>query len=270
MDNDSLKNTDGENKDNITPVIIKKRKFWGKNSQNQFLMFILLLIFGIALSLQIRTIQENQRKIQAAKTDYNYYANMLESEKEYTKTTTENLEELKNKKNELLEKSLLESGDTALLESLRKINKIAGFTEVMGKGIIVTLDDQSVKDPAYPSTTSSIHDLDIRQVVDVMKSCGAIAISINGERLVSTSELTCNGPTVQINKRKFPVPYKITAIGDVVLIKTMLESDYYISSRILSNIQFSTEIKEQVIIPAFSNYDNIGQYIDSFQEVVTK
>lgn len=246
-----------------------KGKFWDKKSQNQLLLFFLLLIFGAALSLQIRTIEDNRKKTEAAKTDYNYYAKMLASEKEYTQTTTVNLDELKKKKNALLEKSLLESGDTALLESLRKINKLAGFTDVTGKGIVVTLDDQSVKDAAYPATTSAIHDLDIRQVVDIMRSCGAIAISINGERVVSTSELTCNGPTVQINKKKFPVPYKITAIGDVVLIKEMLEEDYYITSRILSNIQFAIEIKEEVIVPAFSEYDKIDQFIDSFKEVTT-
>ena len=245
----------------------EKRPFFTKVTSNQMMLFVIALIFGIVLALQVKTISNKQKLIDAAKVDYNYYANLLVTEKEFTVTTSDNLEELKLKKNALLEKSLLESGNTVLLDSLRKISKIAGFTEVKGKGIIVTLDDQSVDDPSYPAATSAIHDLDIRQVVDIMRSCGAAAISINGERVVTTSELTCNGPTVQVNKKKFPVPYVISAIGDVVLMKSMLENDFYITSRILSNIQFKIEIKEEVLVPAFSDYDKIDQYIDSFTEV---
>lgn len=241
------------------------KAFLQNKKHNQILMFFLLLIFGIVVTLQIKDIEKNQRLTEEAKVDYNYYAKLLATEKEYTAKTLLSLEELKLKKNTLLEKALLESGDTALLESLRKINKIAGFTPVTGKGIVVTLDDQLIKDPSYPATTSSIHDLDIRQVVDIMRACGAYAISVNGERVVSTSELTCNGPTVQINKKKLPVPFVITGIGDVVLMKKMLEDDYYLLTRIQSNIKFSIEIKEEVTIEAFSDYDKIDQYIDSLK-----
>lgn len=253
-----------------TNTQIQKRKTSKKITKSQILMFFLLLIFGIVSSLQFRAIEDNRKKIEAAKIDYKYYADMLAAEHKYTDTTTVKLEELKNKKNELLEKLLLESGDTEILDALQKVYKIAGFTDVTGKGIVVTLDDQSIEDPSFPATTSAIHDLDIRQVVDIMRSCGAVAISVNGERVVSTSELTCNGPTVQINKKKFPVPYKIAAIGDVVLMKTMIEKDSYIVNRILSNIQFSIKIDEELTVKAFSEYDKIDQYIDSFKEVSTK
>jgi len=245
-------------------------RIFGIKSSNQFLLFLVALVFGMVLSLQIKTIEANQRLIEAAKTDYSYYAKLLESEKEYTETTTVKLDELKIKKNELLEKSLLASGDTELLAALRKVNRIAGFTDVTGEGIVVTLDDQTKSDSAYPASTSAIHDQDIRLVVDIMRSWGATAISINGERVVTTSEITCNGPTVQINKKKFPVPYVITAIGNVVLMKSMLESDIDINNRILSNIQFTIEIKQEVTVPAFSDYDKIDQYINALKEVKAK
>jgi len=257
---------------------IKKKKAPGgrfmfgifkKKSSNQVLLFFVALIFGIVLSIQIKTIEQNQRLIEAAKVDFSYYAKLLETEKAYTETMTAKLDALKIKKKEMLEKALLESGDTALSESLKKINKIAGFTDVKGAGIVVTMDDQSAKNSAFPSTSSAIHDQDIRLVVDIMRSCGAIAISINGERVITTSEITCNGPTVQVNKKKFPVPYVITAIGDVILMKSMLESDMDIQGRILSNIQFKIEIKQEATVPAFADYDKIDQYIDALKEVKT-
>jgi uncharacterized protein YlxW (UPF0749 family) len=245
----------------------RKIGIWDTKYFNQILMFILLLIVGFIFSLQIRAIEDNRKKTQAGKNDYNYYANLLANEKAYTKTSTEALNELKVKKNELIQKALENTGDVAILEAFQKINDFAGFTQKKGSGIRVTLDDQFNKDPAFPAATSAIHDLDIRNVIDLMKSAGAIAISINGERLVGTSELTCNGPTVQVNKRKFPVPYVIEAIGDAVQMKTLIENDEYLQGRIISNISFKLEVKDEIIINGFSDYDKIEQYISALKEV---
>ena len=175
------------------------------------------------------------------------------------------LQLLREKKDKLLEQTLIDSGYTAILESLQAVNRLAGFTEITGPGVIVTLDDQLIDDPKYPANSSAIHDADIRHVVDVMRSGGAVAISVNGERVVNTSELTCNGPTVQINKKKYPVPYVITCVGDVLAISTLLEHDEYLQGRIISNIEFRMETTESAVIPAFSDYDRINQYIDALK-----
>ncbi len=242
----------------------KKNKLF--SADNQAFLFLLLFVFGVLISLQIRTIEEQKQKTNAAKADITYYTNLLKSEKEYTVTATSELDALRNRKNELLKQMLIDSGYTKLLDSLLFIDKIAGFTEIRGPGVIVTLDDQMVDDPAYPAITSAIHDLDIRQVVDIMRSAGAIAISVNGERVVTTSELTCNGPTIQINKRKYPVPYTVKCVGDIARIREMLEGDEYLNGRIISNIYFRIEVSDLVIIPPFADYDKISQYIDALKE----
>ena len=59
-----------------------------------------------------------------------------------------------------------------------------------------------------------IHDSDIRTVVNELFASGAEAISINGERLVSTSSIRCVGPTVLVNNTRLSIPFEITAIGD--------------------------------------------------------
>ncbi|MHB8961768.1 MAG: DUF881 domain-containing protein [Saccharofermentanales bacterium] len=230
------------------------------------LLFILLFVFGLLISLQIKAIEEKNIKTNAAKADIEYYTRLLQSEQEYTIKTTAELEKLKSKKNELLQQTLIDSGYTSILESLLSVNRIAGFTEVNGSGVIVTLDDQLIDDPSFPAITSAIHDLDIRQVVDIMRSAGAIAISINEERVITTSELTCNGPTVQINKKKYPVPYVIKCVGSSSRIKEMLQKDEYLNGRILSNIDFKLEISDNITIPPFSGYDKISQYIDALKE----
>lgn len=243
----------------------KKSNNFSDKLSRQIIMFIILLFLGIIISWQAKTIEKNQDKIESARANIQNYTKLLDAEKEYTAITTEELDELKKKKTELLERTLTETGFTSLFESLQEINKIAGFTEISGQGVIVTLDDQFVDDPKYPANTSAIHDTDIRQVVDIMRSGGAIAISVNEQRVVSTSELTCNGPTVQINKRKYPVPYIIKCVGDPILIKDLLNNDAYLQGRILSNVKFKLEIVEDVKIPPFSDYDKIAQYIDAFK-----
>jgi len=235
-----------------------------KNLNNIFL-FIILLILGLVFTVQIRSTEESRRRVEAGRSDYNYYLTLLDSELEYTANKQNEIEELQIKKNELLEKALLDAGYIELLDEFQSTRKLAGFTEVRGPGLKVTLDDRSLDDKSFPTSTSIIHDLDIRQVVDILRSSGAIAISVNTERIVSTSELTCNGPTVQINKNKYPVPYVVEAVGDVVLMKKMLEEDTYLQGRIISNISFKLEIKDEIIIPGFSQYDKIEHYIDALK-----
>jgi len=228
-------------------------------------LFLILLILGFILSLQIRSTEESRKRVEAGRSDYNYYLALLVSELEYTEQKQNEIEELQIKKNEILEKALMDAGYVEFLDEYQRTRRLAGFTEVRGPGVRVTLDDLQLKDKSFPTSTSIIHDLDIRQVVDIFRSSGAIAISVNTERIVSTSELTCNGPTVQINKNKYPVPYVIEAVGDVVLMKKMLEEDRYLQGRIISNISFNLEIVEDVIIPGFSQYDRVEHYIDALK-----
>lgn len=56
-----------------------------------------------------------------------------------------------------------------------------------------------------------IHSEDIEYIVALLKSAGATAIEINGERVVYTTSISCNGPTIRINDERFPVPFVITA-----------------------------------------------------------
>lgn len=236
---------------------------------NKWLLFVVLLILGFVVSLQAKSIEENRRIVEARRADYDYYLNMLQAEKEYSDIISSEIERLQGRKSKLLERTLFDAGDHEILEKYNKVKNIAGFTEVTGSGIVVTLDDMSVEDPLLPATTSIIHDSDIRQVVDLMRAAGAVAISINGERVVSTSELTCNGPTVQINGNKYPVPYEIKAIGDIVLMKRMIDEDNYIQNRIHSNISFDLRIEDEISIPGFSQYDRVEHFIDSLKEVAS-
>ena len=59
-----------------------------------------------------------------------------------------------------------------------------------------------------------IHDSDIMSVINELRSAGAEAISLNGERIMATSEIRCTGAVVTVNGRRHAAPYVIMAIGD--------------------------------------------------------
>ena len=45
----------------------------------------------------------------------------------------------------------------------------------------------------------------------------------------------------------------------------MLEEDSYLQGRIISNISFKLEIKDEIVINGFSQYDRVGHYIDALK-----
>ena len=71
----------------------------------------------------------------------------------------------------------------------------AGLTDVSGPGGIITLiSDQD----------AVIRDIDLRLIVNYLRASGAQAISINGQRLVSMSEIVPAGTSIVINGKSFP------------------------------------------------------------------
>ena len=90
--------------------------------------------------------------------------------------------------------------------------KYLGYTDVQGEGIQVVLDDTEYK---------QVQSSDILSLVNELRLAGAEAISINDERVVSTTEIV-NVDTrfVIVNGKRVVAPFTIKAIGD----KKYLES----------------------------------------------
>ena len=99
-------------------------------------------------------------------------------------------------------------------ENIKKGNKVIGLTDVTGPGVIVTLSD-SKKDASTVLNPSSliVHDADVLSVINELKNAGAEAISINEQRLVPTSSISCGGNIIDINGEKVGAPFVIKAIG---------------------------------------------------------
>ncbi|WP_413782428.1 DUF881 domain-containing protein [Anaeroselena agilis] len=140
---------------------------------------------------------------------------------------------------------------SAELESVRMG---AGLVPLRGAGVIVTVDDTK---PAAPPRSNNpnlylIKDEDLLKVLNELRAAGAEAISINGQRLIASSEVRSAGPYISINNTNFAAPFEIKAIGDPVTLENALK----LRGGVIETLQFwgiRIEVKQSanVQIPAF-------------------
>ncbi len=175
-----------------------------------------LMCFALTLGIcvQVRTVKSSNSTV-----SQNYEENNLRAEVLRYKERYENKYKELEKAEEQLEKERQNStqNDEELArkeEEIKKGNKMIGLTEVTGPGVIVTLND-SKKDVNSVLNPSSliVHDADVLSVINELKNAGAEAISINEQRLVPTSSISCGGNIIDINGEKVGAPFVIKAIG---------------------------------------------------------
>ncbi|MDD4690690.1 DUF881 domain-containing protein [Eubacterium aggregans] len=120
--------------------------------------------------------------------------------------------------------SSLAEGDDVIKEKLQALEKeriAAGYTDVSGSGIIIAIDVDSTSD--YDPSLYASHAELLLTLVNELNAAGAEAVSINGERLVGTTEVRQGGNYVNINKKKFTAPFEVRAIGEPATLAAAVE-----------------------------------------------
>ncbi|NTW05492.1 MAG: DUF881 domain-containing protein, partial [Peptococcaceae bacterium] len=177
---------------------------------------IITLILGIMMAMQYRTNSFMEQGISSDR--------IQDVQLEYSKLEKESIK-MDNEINDLaakLEKA--KKGQLpareAISEELEKGRVSAGLVSLAGQGIIISLDNPfSIDD----NRISIIRDEDLLRLVNELKGAGAEAVSINDQRLISTSEVRMSGSFININLERVSVPYKIVAIGAPEKLKSALE-----------------------------------------------
>ena len=103
-------------------------------------------------------------------------------------------------------------------KQLKTLNSLIGTVDVKGSGIVITVADNSNVTSQNVGVFDNIsnyliHDRDLLMLVNELKNAGAEAISINNERIVNTTSITCDGNVILINGNKISSPFEIKAIG---------------------------------------------------------
>ena len=108
-----------------------------------------------------------------------------------------------------------ENGTSDLPSRLQRQEEYAGLTAVTGPAVTVTLDDApaSVAADGVDPDLLVVHQQDIQAVVNALWSGGAEAMTIQGQRVISTTGVKCVGNTVVLHGIPYAPPYVISALG---------------------------------------------------------
>lgn len=173
------------------------------------------LIMAFAITLQIRSVSYN-RVNNAETTRAADLQQQLREAKDNNTTLLEKVLQLQNDLSEYKAEAATSSDYSKVLsKQLERAELLAGLTAVEGSGVIVTLrDSRATNTGGADPNLYVVHDTDILWLINELCDAGAEAIQLNGERIVSTTEIRCAGSTVSVNNNRYAEPFEITAIGD--------------------------------------------------------
>lgn len=214
---------------------------------------LMCLALTLGIFLQIRTVENTNVKV-----SQNYEENNLRSEVLKFKEKYDNRNKELDNAQEKLEKEREDSTkNNSELENaqiqIKKANKISGLSEVKGPGVIVTLRDSKMSaSNALNISDLVVHDLDVLSVVNELKNAGAEAISINDQRIVATTAISCEGNVININGEKVGAPFTIKAIGLPESLSALSRPGGYLE--ILKGYDIGAELKKSndITIPKYT------------------
>ena len=143
--------------------------------------------------------------------------------------------------------SITEELDATRLK-LHELRVAAGLAEMTGEGITVKLYDKF----GATSSSSIIHDTDIRDVLNELFASGAKGISLGGQRIIVTSAVRCSGSLIKVNDKLITVnPVVIQAVGNPDLLASGLDiiKNNMEASR---GIRFEIVREELLTLPAYT------------------
>lgn len=214
-------------KDSVKKTVERMKKY---NITAIVMIALAVFIFSFIISAQLNTVG-NTDIISKGMREAELLSELQKAKEEY-EVLQENYEESQKIVEEY--KTNASSNDTlisSMKSELENAKILAGLETVKGEGVVVTLEDST--DTTLSQEAGLVHDTDLISVVSELKSAGAEAISINGQRVIAITAIRCVGPTIQVNSTKVASPFYIKAIGNA----KYLESALNIKNGVVSSLK---------------------------------
>ena len=237
---------------------------------NKKVISIILGIMCFALTLgicvQVKTIKNTNSTI-----SQNQEANELRDEiLRYKERYDNRFKELEEAEKELEKEREEATKNNSELEqaqqTITKGNKITGMTEVTGPGVIITLTDgKGISTSTLNPSQLIVHDLDVLSVVNELINAGAEAISINEQRWVLTTAISCRGNTIDINGERIGAPFVIKAIGLPEYLAGLERVGGYLELMRGDGVGVTLEKSNSITIPKYSGVINF-EYLQNVEE----
>lgn len=173
------------------------------------LIGIMCCFLTAGIVVQIKTVNDSSTSVGKTQTENELRDSVLRWKEKYENAYAK-LEKEESELESLREQaSNSTDSSSGLSTKLQRYNMLLGQTDLIGSGIIITLEDGDSK----LATDPIVHDGDLIEVVNALKNAGAEAISINGQRITSRTEISCAGNIITVNGEKIGSPFEIKAIG---------------------------------------------------------
>lgn len=225
----------------------------------QIAIGLVCLIMAFGITLQIKSVKYNKA---VNNTDYARASDLqaqLRQEREKSDDLTKQVMQYKDDLQEIKTQESKAGNLSAVLNTqLDRAELLAGLTEVEGTGIVVMLrDSRKQSDINLDPNLNIIHDSDILSILNELRASGAEAISLNGERVVATSEVRCAGPVVSINNTRVAAPFEIKAIGDSANMENaLLMRDGVYDTLTAYGIEVNIKKASKVVVGSFTGTMN--------------
>jgi uncharacterized protein YlxW (UPF0749 family) len=169
---------------------------------------------------------------------------------------------------EQLRRDVTEQADAAAAQDSRvaaerapaELERAAGLVAVRGPAVTVALDD-APRRPGRPELSADpddlvVHQQDVQAVVNALWAGGAEAMTLMGQRIVSTSAVRCVGNTVILHGQVYSPPFVVTAIGDPDALRASLDDDpgvaYFRTFVDRFGLGYSVRTEREVELPAYT------------------
>jgi uncharacterized protein YlxW (UPF0749 family) len=104
---------------------------------------------------------------------------------------------------------------------------VTGSWPATGAGVSVALEDAPISALDNPDVRPDdlvVHQQDVQHVINALWAGGAESMTLQGERVTSTSAFRCSGNILLLHGKVFSPPYVIEAIGDPDDLQASLEA----------------------------------------------
>ena len=174
------------------------------------------MLLTMAICVQINTIKAATKTVGTTLRDNNGLRDELLSVQGQYESLYKELEE----REKILEAtrqaaSNNNESDSQNEEEIKNNQKLLGLTDISGKGLIIKLDENKEvnSDEVLNINGYLVHEEDLLYIVNELFNAGADAVSINNQRVVSTTSILCDGNIIRVNGEMIGVPITIKAIG---------------------------------------------------------
>jgi uncharacterized protein YlxW (UPF0749 family) len=196
-------------------MVPKRPKWWHPRSSSVALVLV-AVVAGILFSTSARLFSSDDREVP---TDV---ADLIRIERERLDALEADVAELRVERDLLLEEI-----DDSLPKPPEEVLRAAGGTALEGPGLRVELwDAPSIDLEGQPYNVNDlvVHQQDLEAVMNALWAGGAEGMTVQGERLSTTSSVRCVGNVLLLHGRQYSPPYVIEAIGDPEELRAALDA----------------------------------------------